>query len=169
MSGRSGYRKTDRKRNRHALPKPKRDYVLRFQLPPLLAAFLSPGIHSFGVTIGFNDVVFVSGQNPSHCAQLAADFLETLSARQRPQTLKASIVKLLPCPAHHLPATREESFRPIAIDLEAVHDRVSRNSHNARGISIHIEVDRIIFAGAGWKFRIIHDFSDTAASSVRRA
>jgi hypothetical protein len=157
MSGRSGYRKTDRKRNRHALPAPKRDYVLRFQLPQILAAFLSPGIHSYGVTIGFNDIVFVSGQNPAHCAQLAADFLDKISARQRPQILKASIIKLLPCPAHHLPASRDEQFKPIGINLEAVHDRISRNSHNARPVSIDIGTREIKFTGA---VRIVHDFAD---------
>jgi hypothetical protein len=161
MSGRSGYRKTDRKRNRHAKPQPKSDYVLRFQLPPLLAAFLSPGIHSWGVTIGYNDIVFVSGQNPNHCATLAADFLDSVGARQHPQLLPASIIKLLPCPAHHLPVAREEGFRSIGIDLEAVHDRISRNADRARPISIHIGTSAIIFAGeGGWRFRIIHDYAE---------
>lgn len=147
MSGRSGYRKTDRKQNRFRLPPPKSDYVLRFQLPKMLACFLSPGLHGWGITIGFNDIAFVSGQNPAHCAQLASDFLEKIGARAHPQKLTASIIKLLPCPAHHLPSTREEGFRPIGIDLEAVHDRVSRNADRARAVTITIEPEAITFAG----------------------
>jgi hypothetical protein len=55
MSGRSGYRKTGRRRNRNAPPVPKSDYVLRFKLPPSLAFAIAPGQHGWGVTVGFND------------------------------------------------------------------------------------------------------------------
>jgi hypothetical protein len=71
MSGRSGYRKTDRKRPRNpcALPRPKEDYVLRCTLPRLLAFAVSPGGHGYGVTVGFNSIVFASGLNPAHCCR----------------------------------------------------------------------------------------------------
>jgi hypothetical protein len=158
MSGRSGYRKTDRKLNRYAKPKPKQDYVLRFTLPRLLSFALSPGAHGTGVIIGFNNVVFVSGENPAHCCQLAADFFDRVGARQLPQQISAGIVKLLPCRAHEL-SFRNEGFRPLGIDLEAVHDNISRNAHNWRPCTIEIGGNEISFAGATPK-PIVHDFAD---------
>lgn len=173
MSGRSGYRKTDRKRIRFTKPKPPpSDYVLRFTLPRILAAFLSPGQYSYGVTIGFNDIVFCAGQNPSHCCQLAADFLDGIGARQHPQAIAAQIVKLLPC-SGHLPGNSPRisaNFRPIGstIDLEAIHDRVSRFADRARPCSIDIGSSAISFSGGdGWR-GAVHDFSDQP-SSARRA
>jgi hypothetical protein len=89
MSGRSGYRKTDRKRPRNpcALPRPKEDYVLRCTLPRLLAFAVSPGGHGYGVAVGFNSIVFASGLNPAHCCQFAVDFLDQIGSRQLPQTI----------------------------------------------------------------------------------
>jgi hypothetical protein len=160
MSGRSGYRKTDRKRNRFARPAPpKADYVLRFALPAMFAAFVAPGGHGFGVAVGFNDIVFVSGQHPAHCCQLAADFLDRIGARQHPQTIAAQVVKLLPCSAHCAPVP---GFRQIgsAIDLEAIHDRVSRFKDRARACTITVRPEAIAFSGGdGWR-AIIHDYSD---------
>lgn len=163
MSGRSGYRKTDRKLNRNAAPRPASDYILRFQLPPTLAAFVSQGQHGYGITVGFNDVVFVEGRNPAHCAQLAADFLDQIGARRCPRTISASVVKLLPCPAH----SPSSGFRKLGIDLEAVHDNISRNAHNWRACSIVIAADSITFAGATPR-PIVHDFADRPASDRRR-
>jgi hypothetical protein len=175
MSGRSGYRKTDRKRNRFARPAPpKSDYVLRFALPRLLAAFLSPGQYGYGTTIGFNDIVFCAGQNPSHCCQLAADFLDKIGARQHPQTIAAQVVKLLPCSGHCPPSGSQlavNSFRQIgsAIDLEAIHDRVSRFAERARACSIDVKADAISFSGGdGWR-GITHEFTDEPCSNRRRA
>jgi hypothetical protein len=147
MSGRSGYRKTDRKRSRFSKPKPPpSDYVLRFTLPRILAAFLSPGQHSHGVTIGFNDIVFCTGQNPSHCCQLAADFLDGIGARQHPQAIAAQIVKLLPCSGH------------CGTDIEAIHDRVSRFADTARPCAIDVRPDSIAFSGGeGWR-GVVHDY-----------
>jgi hypothetical protein len=169
MSGRSGYRKTDRKLNRNATPAPKSDYVLRFQLPHSLAFAVSPGAHNWAVTIGFNDVVFCSGQNPAHCAQLAADFLDRIGARQHPQSIVAKVVKLLPCSAH-CPPPRREGFNKIgsAIDLEAIHDRVSRFAERARECAININADSITFVGATPK-HLIHDYSDERRSHRSRA
>lgn len=168
MSGRSGYRKTDRKRNRHASPKPKSDYILRFALPKLLAFALSPGQVNWAVAVGFNDIVFVNGQNPAHCCQLAADFLDKIGARQHPQAIVAQIVKLLPCSGHCPPAP---SFRPIgsAIDLEAIHDRVSRFADRARPCAIDIRPDTIAFGGGDGWCGCVHDFSDAQPSRARRA
>jgi hypothetical protein len=174
MSGRSGYRKTDRKRSRLAKPSPpKSDYVLRFALPRTLAAFLSPGQHGYGVTIGFNDIVFCTGQNPSHCCQLAADFLNGIGARQSPQAIAAQIVKLLPCWAHAPGNSRENPgiFRPIGsyVDLEAIHDRVSRFADRARACSIDIRAKTIAFSGGdGWR-GIVHDYADERPSNRSRA
>lgn len=159
MSGRSGYRKTDRKRNRHAVPRPKDDYVLRFQLPKLLAFALSPGAYGVGVTIGFNDTVFVAGTTPAHCFQLAADFLDEIGARRLPQAVSAAVVKLLPCPAHRPVFRRPGGFGPLGQDLEAVHDNLSRNAHRWRPCTIEIGSDEIAFIGAIPK-RLIHDFAD---------
>lgn len=166
MSGRSGYRKTDRKRSRSAKPKPPPlDYVLRFTLPRVLAAFLSPGQHSFGITIGFNDIVFCAGRNPSHCCQLAADFLDGIGARGYPQAIAAEIVKLLPCSAHATtPRCQHDdgAFRPIGshVDLEALHDRVSRFAGRARACSIDVRADAIAFTGGdGWR-GVVHDYSE---------
>lgn len=146
MSGRSGYRKTGRKRNRHAAPRPKLDYVLRFQMPPLMAFAVAEGQHGWGVTVGFNDVVFAHGSSPAQCAQLTADFLEKITARGRPQTLAAFIVKLLPCSGHCMPAG--PGFQKIGIDLEAIYDNISRNAHNWRPCSIVVGADAITFTGA---------------------
>jgi hypothetical protein len=168
MSGRSGYRKTDRKRSRFARPpRPKDEYVLRFQLPKLMAAFLSPGAHGYGTTIGFNDVVFVSGATPAHCAQLAADFLDKVGARRFPQNINATIVKLLPCPGHCPPVG---SFRTIGscIDLEAIHDNVSRNAGNARAIAINVTDSAIVFVGVTAR-HLVHDYSDERSSTRQRA
>jgi hypothetical protein len=158
MSGRSGYRKTDRKRNRFAKPAPKSNHVLRFMLPKVLAFALSPGEHGFGVTIGFNDIAFVTGESPSHCCQLAADFLDKAGIRQWPQKLEASIVKLLPCPAH-CPPIHRAGFKPLTADVEAIHDNVSRNGLNRRACSIEIGRDAITFAGAASR-RLVHEFAD---------
>lgn len=158
MSGRSGYRKTDRKRNWNARPQPKCDYILRFTLPRNLAAFLAPGQHGFGVTVGYNDVVFFEGHNPAHCCQLAADFFDKIGARQHPQVIAAQAVKLLPCAAHCLP--RSEGFKKLTIDVEAVHDRVSRFADTARSVSIDIGTNAIAFTGTGWKFHITHDYAE---------
>jgi len=159
MSGRSGYRKTDRKRNRHARPAPKLDYVLRFQLPRLIAAFLAPGKHGWGVAIGFNDTVFVEGRTPAHCCDLAADFFENIKARQTPIQINGHVVRLLPCSGHASPAS--EGFKKLSIDLEAVHDRVSRFADQSRAISIDIGADAITFAGKdGWNFRAVHPGGD---------
>jgi hypothetical protein len=168
MSGRSGYRKTDRKRSRLAKPRPKDDYVLRFPLPKHLAAFLSQGPHGYGTTIGFNDIVFVSGTTPAHCCQLAADFLDKVGARRFPQAIAAVIVKLLPCWGHCAPV---HNFRQIgsAIDLEAIHDRVSRFADRARPCSIEVRSDAIGFSGGdGWR-GIVHEFTDEPCSNRRRA
>jgi hypothetical protein len=146
MSGRSGYRKTGRKLNRHAQPRPKLDYVLRFQMPPLMAFSVSEGGHGWGITVGFNDVVFAHGQTPAHCAQLAADFLDKVGARQRPLTLQAFVVKLLPCSGHCMPA--RPGLQKIGADLEAIHDNISRNAHNRRPCSVVIGAGSITFTGA---------------------
>jgi hypothetical protein len=170
MSGRSGYRKTDRKRNRFAKPAPpKADYVLRFALPAMFAAFVAPGGYGFGVAVGFNDIVFCTGNSPSHCCRLAADFLDKIGARQHPQAIAAQVVKLLPCSAHCGPARSFSSkssalpgFRQIgsAIDLEAIHDRVSRFKDRARPCSIDIKPEQIAFSvGDGWR-GVVHDYSD---------
>jgi hypothetical protein len=163
MSGRSGYRKTDRKLNRNA-PRQRSDYILRFQLPPILAFSVSTGEHGWGVTIGFNDVVFSHGLNPAHCAQLSADFLDKMGARRQPQAISASIVELLACPAH----SPRSDLRKLGIDLEAVHDNISRNAHNWRPCSIIVGVDTIAIIGATPR-HIIHDFADRSASDRRRA
>jgi hypothetical protein len=171
MSGRSGYRKTDAKRPRNpcAQPKPKEDYVLRFVLPKSLSFALSPGAYGYGVTIGFNDIVFASGVSPAHCCQLVADFLDRIGARQFPQTIPAGVVKLLPCSAHRMPApSRSQGFSPLGIDLEGIHDNVSRNAHNWRACSIDVGANEIHFIGAAPR-RFIHDFSDRSASDRRRA
>lgn len=174
MSGRSGYRKTDRKRSRSARPpRPKDDYVLRFALPKHLAAFLSPGQHGYGVTVGFNDIVFVSGATPAHCCQIAADFLDKVGARRFPQGIAACIVKLLPCSGHCPPSGSQlavNSFRQIgsAIDLEAIHDRVSRFADRARACQIDVKADAIAFSGGdGWR-GVVHDYSDEHCSNRRR-
>ena len=166
MSGRSGYRKTDRKRNRRATPRPKSDYVLRFVLPKILAFALSPGEHGWGVTIGLNDIVFVTGQNPAHCCQLAADFLEKASMRQWPQTIQASVVKLLPCPAH-APPVYAGRFKPLTVDVEAIHDNVSRNALHRRPCSIVVSGEAITFIGATPK-PIVHDYADECRSDRHR-
>lgn len=111
----------------------------------------------YGVTIGFNDIAFCTGQNPSHCCQLAADFLDGIGAREYPQAISAQIVKLLPC-SGHLPLA--PSFRPIgtAIDLEALHDRVSRFAERARACGIIVEAEAIRFSGGdGWR-GVVHDY-----------
>jgi hypothetical protein len=162
MSGRSGYRKTDRKLNRNAPPRPRSDYILRFQLPPILAFSVSQGQHGWGITVGFNDVVFAEGRHPAHCAQLAADFLDKIGARQVPRTISASVVKLLPCPAHS-----PSGFQKLGIDLEAIHDNIARNAHNWRPCSI-VVADAITITGITPK-PIIHDFSDRPASDRKRA
>ncbi|MDB5611345.1 MAG: hypothetical protein JWP25_8245 [Bradyrhizobium sp.] len=173
MSGRSGYRKTDRKRSRNPSPRaPPSDYVLRFTLPRMLAAFLSPGHHSYGVTIGFNDIVFCTGQNPSHCCQLAADFLDGIGARKCPQAIAATVVKLLPCSAHAPGNFRKNPgiFRPIGshIDLEAIHDRVSRFADRARPCAIDVRTDAIAFSGGeGWR-GVTHDYADERPSHRSR-
>lgn len=149
MSGRSGYRKTDAKRPRHlfAQPKPREDYVLRFVLPRSLAFALSPGAHGYGVVIGFNDIVFASGVSPAHCCQLVADFLDRVGARQFPQSIPAGVVKLLPCSAHRLPP-RPQGLSPLGIDLEGIHDNISRNAHNWRACAIAVAAEQIGFTGA---------------------
>jgi hypothetical protein len=164
MSGRSGYRKTDRKRNRNATPGPKFDYVLRFQLPNMLAAFIAPGQHGWGVAVGYNDTVFAEGRSPLHCCELAARFFEKISAGQHAQRISATIpiaarvVKLLPCSAHcSLP--KSDGFKKLGVDLEAIHDRVSRFADQSRHLSIDISADAIIFKGGyGWKFGAVHLF-----------
>ncbi len=160
MSGRSGYRKTDAKRPRNlfAQPKPKEDYVFRFVLPKSLAFAIAPGAHGYGVTIGFNDIVFASGVTPAHCCQLVADFLDRIGAREFSQTIPAGVVKLLPCSAHRMPA-RPQGFSPLGVDLEAIHDNISRNAHNWRSCSIDIGAGEIRFSGATPK-QLIHDFPD---------
>lgn len=158
MSGRSGYRKTDRKRNWNARPQPKCDYILRFTLPQMFAAFFSPGRHGYGVTIGYNNIAFFEGRNPAHCCELAADFFDRIGARNHPQVIAAQAVKLLPCAAHCLP--RSEGFKKLTIDVEAVHDRVSRFADRARDVSICIRADEIAFTGrSGFRFHIFHDYS----------
>lgn len=171
MSGRSGYRKTDRKRSRNVAPRPPpSDYILRFTLPRQFAAFLSPGQHGYAVAIGFNDIFFATGQNPAHCCQLTADFLNKIGARQHPQTIAALIVKLLQC-SGHCPLIRRDGFNQIGshVDLEAIHDRVSRFADRARPCAIDIRPDAIAFGGGeGWR-GVVHDFSDAEPSSARRA
>jgi hypothetical protein len=167
MSGRSGYRKTDRKLNRYAAPRPKPDYVLRFRLPPLLAFALSPGPHGTGVIIGFNNIVFLNGLSPPHCCELAADFLDRIGARQLPQEIQASIVKLLPCSAHAL-MFRASPFGRLGIDLESVHDNISRNGHHWRPCSIGVEGATISFTGITAR-PLIHDYANGCASDRRRA
>jgi hypothetical protein len=132
----------------------------------MLAAFVSPGPHGWGVAVGYNDTVFVEGRSPAHCCQLAADFFEKIKAREQAQRISASVtiaarvVKLLPCSAHSSPAT-VEGFRKIGVDLEAIHDRVSRFADQSRAISIDVGADAISFVGQdGWKFRSLHDFAD---------
>jgi hypothetical protein len=166
MSGRSGYRKTDRKRHRSASPRPASDYILRFKLPAVLAFSVSQGQHGYGVVVGFNDVVFVHGQSPAHCAQLAADFLNGIGARQVPGVISASVVKLLPCPAHS--PFRQGGFRKLGVDLEAIHDCVSRNARNWRPCSIVIGADAITVSGATPR-PLVHDFAGRPASDRRRA
>jgi hypothetical protein len=166
MSGRSGYRKTDRKRNRRTVPRPKSDYVIRFVLPEMLAFALSPGEHGWGVTIGLNDIAFVTGQNPAHCCQLAADFIDKANIRQWPQTIEASVVKLLPCPAHSPPIHRGV-FKSLTIDVEAIHDNVSRNAIQRRPCTIVVSGDAITFVGVTPK-RLVHDFADERRSDRRR-
>jgi hypothetical protein len=162
MSGRSGYRKTDRKRSRFAQPKPPpSDYILRFTLPRQLAAFLSPGQHGRGVAIGFNNIFFATGQNPAHCCQLTADFLDKIGARQHPQVIAAQIVKLLPC-SGHCPIVLRSGFNQIGsyVDLEAIHDRASRFADRARPCAIDIRPNAIAFGcGEGWR-GVVHDFAD---------
>lgn len=168
MSGRSGYRKTDRKLNRSASPPPKSDYVLRFALPRMFAAFVSPGQYNYGVAVGFNDIVFCTGQNPAHCAQLAADFLDKIGARQHPQSIIAKAVKLLPCSAHCPPA-RAQGLKQIGsyVDLEAIHDRVSRFADRARECAININAETITFVGITPR-HLIHDYSDERGSNRKR-
>lgn len=120
---------------------------------------MSQGERGWCVTVGFNDVVFSHGVNPAHCAQLAADFLDKIGARQRPQAISASIVKLLPCSAH----SPRSNLRKLGIDLEAVHDNISRNAHNWRPCSIVIGADAVTIVGATPR-PIIHDFADRPAS-----
>lgn len=159
MSGRSGYRKTDRKRpgHPHASPRPTSDYVLRFVLPKMLAFAISPGQHGWGVTVGLNDIVFVAGQNPAHCCQLAADFLDKADIRQWPQTIEASVVKLLPCPAH-APPVQNAGFKLLTVDVEAIHDNVSRNALNRQPCKIVVDDSAITITGATPK-RVIHSFA----------
>jgi hypothetical protein len=147
MSGRSGYRKTGRKRNRHAPPQPRSEYVLRFVLPEVLAFALSPGEHGFGVSVGFNDVAFVSGQSPSHCCSLTSAFLDKIGARSWPQRIKAAVIKLLPCSVHCFPS-RGPGFKPLTNDVEAIHDNISRNTVTRRPCSIEIGEQQIRFRGA---------------------
>jgi hypothetical protein len=159
MSGRSGYRKTDRKRHRRSVPAERADYVLRFKLPSVLAFAIAPGEHGWGVTVGFHDLAVTHGQNPAHCCQLAADFLDKIGARRLPQKIEGSVVKLLPCSAH-APAFRGEGFRPLGHDLEAVHDNISRNAKNWRACTIDVGADTIIFTGITPK-PLVHEFSDS--------
>jgi len=166
MSGRSGYRKTGRKLNRHAQPRPKLDYVLRFQLPPRMAFSVSQGSHGWGVTVGFNDAVFCHGRHPAHCAQLAADFLNGIGARQSPQLLAAFVVKLLPCSVHCMPSG--PGLQPLGADLEAIHDNLSRNAHRWRACSIDVGFDAISFTGIAPR-PLHHDFADRPAGDRRRA
>lgn len=157
MSGRSGYRKTDRKRNRHARPAEKADYVLRFRLPRSLAFAIAPGEYGYGLTVGFNDIVFAHGTSPAHCCQIVADFLDKSGARQMPQVIEAGVVKLLPCSAH-APAFRREGFHKLGADLEAVHDNISRNAQNWRDVALDVGAEAITFRGLGWKFNCVHDY-----------
>lgn len=160
MSGRSGYRKTDRKRNRHAVSAAKPDYVLRFTLPRILSAFVAPGPAGWGVTVGYNDVVFVTGQSPQHCCDLAATFLSKVNAARLPLTFTASVIKLLPCSAHAFPARSNDGFKKVAFDVETVHDRVSRFADRSRAINIDLRAEQALFVGHGWAFRHQAEYRD---------
>lgn len=142
MSGRSGYRKTDRKQTRRVVEPG--DYVLRFTLPPALAFATAEGTRSFGVTVGFNSLVFAQGNSPRQCAELAAAFLFKLNACAFDiRRIDASVMKLLPCSSYR--TRHANGFAKLGIDLEAVHDNIQRNAHNARPCQIHVGVEDILF------------------------
>ncbi len=145
MSGRSGYRKTTRRRDPNAKPRQRFDYLLRFQLPQHVAFAVSPGQHGWGISVGFNDVVFAHGRHPRHCCELAAVFLFKVQADQLPAILPAGMFKLPSVPAHTA-VQRRQDFAPLSIDLEAIHDRVQRSA--PRNCRIGIARKQITFSGA---------------------
>lgn len=139
MSGRSGYRKTTRKRTPRAQPRQRFDYLLRFQLPRQLAFAVAQGQHGWGVTVGYNDVVFVRGRHHRHCCDLAAAFLFRIGAERFPMLLLASVAKLPQCNAH---------MAPLTTDLEAIHDHVARYTLAKRECRLVIAAQQISFTGA---------------------
>lgn len=143
MSGRSGYRKTDR---RNGPPRQRFDYVLRFKLPETIAFALSPGQHGFGVTVGYLDFVFVHGRNGRHCCDLAAAFLYRVNADRMPMLIPATVVKLPVCEVHTA-TQRKAAFEPLTADVEAIHDRVDREAVHRRDCVIAIG-KAIIFRNA---------------------
>jgi hypothetical protein len=127
-----------------------------------MAFSVSRGPHGWGVTVGFNDVVFCHGRTPAHCAELAAGFFEKINARQSPRKLEGFVVKLLPCSGHCL--TAGPGLQPLGFDVEIIHDNISRNARGWRPCSIDIAADAITFAGFTPR-PLVHDF--TAGPSGR--
>lgn len=145
MSGRSGYRKTGRRRKRSA--KPNCSYVLRFTLPPRLAFSVSPGRHGWSVNVGFNSVVFCHGVTPTVAAKAAADFLDTIGARLDPQGISATLLDLMP--------TGHPAW--ASADVEAVHDHISRNQIGQRSCVIDVRADSIGYVRVAQR-RLSFDF-----------
>ncbi|MGE0751845.1 MAG: hypothetical protein AB7F39_06710 [Variibacter sp.] len=76
MSGRSGYRKTDRKIRHRTAPHEMPDWILRFSLPTAIAAFISPG-HSgvMGVTVLKDGRIEARGKDWQWVTQQACSFI----------------------------------------------------------------------------------------------
>lgn len=143
MSGRSGYRKTNRKQTRRASPTERADYVLKFPLPPMLALAVSVGTTIAGITIGYNNIVFAHGESPRKCAEIAAAFLFKLDAcKYGVDRINATIIKLQPCAGYWRSGGCR--FHKLTVDLEALHDNAQRCAHRARPCQLHVGVEDIL-------------------------
>jgi hypothetical protein len=92
--------------------------------------------------------VFITGRSPQHCVSLTLDFLERVGARESPQIIAASVVKLLPCPAYRPTVVLREGFKPLSNDLEAIHDNISRNATRSRPCTIVVASESLTVTGA---------------------
>jgi hypothetical protein len=172
MSGRSGYRKTDRKRNRFAKSQrvPKSDYVAALcRLPQLLAPFF----HQANSATASRSASTISCSAPGRTRRIAASLPLTFSTRSARGNIRkqsaAQLVKLLPCSAHTMPQPPPSpGFRQIGtvIDLEAIHDRVSR--FKAPGAALRDRRRRRrhqLSGGEGWR-GVVHDYAAAAIASA---
>jgi len=93
MSGRSNYRKTDRKQAPRTPTWERPEIRWVFQLPPTIGFAVAGGVHGYGVIVLPGSLVEVKAHtfNKKHVAFLAAEFLQKIVSRDHPD-FTASVV-----------------------------------------------------------------------------